>query len=230
VIYTTYLKGLKLAIWVSRRHAHWLILWWGRSWAIGSAGGSRVVLRSAPGETDTGVANRVTLHLVDGHLGGVTLDELDEATTLSGGDLDVGDLTEALEERAKLILSDVSGQASNENCGVVGVGELVHWLRSTVITQWWGSTHAVHIRCSHATSHSTRHWHTSRSTSSRLVLRSSGRDSHRAVATINTLHLSESSLLVGLVGKANETVASRHARYRICHDLGRLAGRETSLE
>jgi len=44
------------------------------------------------------------------------------------------------------------------------------------------------------------------------------------------LHLGESSLLVRLIGKANEAVTSRHGRNGICHDFGGLAGRETSLE
>jgi hypothetical protein len=78
-----------------------------RSRAVGSAN-SRVVLRSTPAETHAGVADGVTLHLVDGHLGGVTVDELNEATALAGGDLDIGDLTEALEERSQLVLGNVS--------------------------------------------------------------------------------------------------------------------------
>ena len=165
-------------------------------------------MRAAPRETDTGVTNRVALHLVDCHLGGVTLDELDEAAALSGRDLDVGNLTKTLEERAKLILSNIAGQASNEDGCVVRVGELVHWLGSTIVTQWRRSTHAIHARCGHAGSHGTRHWHTSGSTTTRLVLRSSSRDSHGAIAAVNTLHLSKGSLLITLIGEANKTITS----------------------
>jgi hypothetical protein len=37
-------------------------------------------------------------------------------------------------------------------------------------------------------------------------------------------------LLVALIGKADEPVATRHARKRVGHDLCRLAGWETALE
>jgi hypothetical protein len=37
-------------------------------------------------------------------------------------------------------------------------------------------------------------------------------------------------LLIGLVGKANETITSWHARDGICHDLGGFAWWKTSLE
>jgi hypothetical protein len=67
------------------------------SGAVGSAD-ARVVLAAAPRQTDAGVANRVALHLVDGHLSGVAVDKLDEAAALARGDLHVGDLSESLEE------------------------------------------------------------------------------------------------------------------------------------
>jgi hypothetical protein len=38
------------------------------------------------------------LHLIDGHLGGVTMNKLDKAATLAGRDLDVCYLAEPLEE------------------------------------------------------------------------------------------------------------------------------------
>jgi len=227
---TTYLEGLELTIRVSGRHAHRLILWWRRCRAIRGARRSGVVLRAAPGEADTRITDGVALHLIDGHLGGVALDELDKATALSGWDLDVGDLAEALEERAKLILGNIARQASNEDSGVVGVGELVHGLRRTVISHWRRGTHAVHTRRSHASTHSTRHWHTSRSTTTRFVLWSGGRDSHRTVAAVNALHLREGSLLIRLVSKTNETVASRHAGDWVRHDLSGLARGEPRLK
>lgn len=87
---------------------------------------ARVVLRASPREADTRVANGVTLHLVDGHLGGVAVDELDEAATLARRDLDVGDLAEALEERPQLILGDVAREATDEHGSIVRVRELVH--------------------------------------------------------------------------------------------------------
>ncbi len=89
---------------------------------------SRVVLAPSPGETDARVTNGVALHLVDGHLGRVAVDELHEAAALAGRDLDVGDLAEALEEGAELVLGDVAREAADEDGRVVGVRELVHGL------------------------------------------------------------------------------------------------------
>jgi hypothetical protein len=62
----------------------------------------------------------------------VAVDELNEATTLAGGDLDVGDFAEALEEASELILGYVARQSTNEDGRVVGVGELVHLARRIV--------------------------------------------------------------------------------------------------
>jgi hypothetical protein len=87
------------------RHAHVVGRGRGRSVRSADAG---VVLRSAPAEADTGVSDGITLHLVDGHLGGVAVDELDEAAALAGRNLDIGYLSKALEERSQLILGNVS--------------------------------------------------------------------------------------------------------------------------
>ena len=56
----------------------------------------------------------------------MAMDKLDEAAPLSRRDLDVGNFTKALEERAKLILSDIARQASNKDGGIVRVRKLVH--------------------------------------------------------------------------------------------------------
>lgn len=212
-------------------HAHALVLWWRWSRSVGGSSGTRVVLGASPRKADTRVSDGVTLHLVDGHLSGVTLDELDETTALSGWDLDVGDLPEALEERAELVLGDVTREATDKDGGVVGVSELVHWLRGTVVAHW-GSSHGVHAR-GHVASHwGARHSaHGTRwSTTARLVLGSCGGDSHGAIATVDALHLGESALLVSLLGEADEAVATRHAGDGISHDLGRLARWESGLE
>lgn len=89
---------------------------------------TRVVLRATPRQADARVSNWITLHLVDRHLCSMSVNELDEATALSRGDLDVGDFAKALEERAELIFSDITREAANENSRIVGVGELVHRL------------------------------------------------------------------------------------------------------
>jgi hypothetical protein len=210
---------------VSGRHAHGGVHGRRRgSRAVGAAGRARVVLRATPAQTHTGVSNGVSLHLVDSHLSSMALDELDETAALSRGDLDVGDFTEALEERAELILSDVAREAANENGGVVGVGELVHGLGSTVEAHG-GSAHGrVHAR-------GAGHAHSTGSTKAgALVLGSSGRDAHGTVATVDTLHLAQSTLLVVLIGEADEAVATRHAADGVGHDLGGLARREAALE
>ncbi len=54
--------------------------------------------------------------------------ELHEAAALAGRDLDVGDLSKALEERAELVLSHVARETANEDGRVVGVRELIHGL------------------------------------------------------------------------------------------------------
>lgn len=116
------------------RHAH--VVRRRRSRAVGSAD-SRVVLRSAPAESHSRVANGVALHLVDGHLGGVAVDKLDEAAALARRDLDVGDFSESLEERSKFVLRDIAGKAADENSCVIRIGELVHlssWVEAATST------------------------------------------------------------------------------------------------
>ena len=123
-----YLVLSKVAIVLRRWHPHGWVDWWGRGRAVWSACRSGVVLASTPTEANARVTDRITLHLVDGHLRGMALDELDEAAALSRGNLDVGDLAEALEERAELVLCHIARQAADEDSGVVGVGELIHGL------------------------------------------------------------------------------------------------------
>jgi hypothetical protein len=71
----------------------------------------------------------------------VALDELNKTATLSGRNLDVGNLSETLEEGTQLILCDVTGQTSNEDGGVIRIGELIHGLRSTIVAERRRSTH-----------------------------------------------------------------------------------------
>jgi hypothetical protein len=196
---------------------------------------ARVVLRSAPGEADARVPDGITLHLVDRHLGGVAVDELNEAATLAGGDLDIGDLSEALEERAKLVLGDVAGQASNEDGGVVGVGELVHGLHGIerggllVVELLHGpATHGAR-----GSSNGRSNLSSSMTTVTVLVgssLRRSRGDTHGAVAAVDALHLNEGALLIRLLAEANKAVATGLAGHRVRHDLSRLAGGEAGLE
>lgn len=88
-------------------HAHGIDRWW-RSGSVGGARRTTVVLRSSPAESDSRVSDRVTLHLVDGHLGSVSLNELDKAAALSRRNLDVCYLAKSLEEGSQLILSHIA--------------------------------------------------------------------------------------------------------------------------
>jgi len=58
----------------------------------------------------------------------MAMHELDEAAALARRDLDVGDLAEALEEGAELVLSHVARETADEDGRVVGVRELVYGL------------------------------------------------------------------------------------------------------
>ena len=195
----------------------------GRSGAVRAASGAGVVLGATPAQAHARVTDGVALHLVDGHLRSMALDELDETAALSGGDLDVGDLAESLEERAELVLGDVAGKTANEDRGVVGVSELVHGLGSTV---------EAHGRRAHRGVDAGRagHTHGTGDNAGALVLGGGGGDTHGAVAAVDTLHLAQGTLLVVLVGEAHKTVTAGHAADGIGHDLGGLAGREAALE
>jgi hypothetical protein len=135
-------------------HAH--VVRGRRGGAVGSAN-ARVVLRTSPAEAHARVTNGVALHLVDGHLGSVAVDELNEAAALARRDLDIGDLTEALEEGSELVLSDVARKATNKDGGVVGVSELVH-LGSRVEASVREALHTAtvpHLLLRHARHHGT---------------------------------------------------------------------------
>jgi hypothetical protein len=211
----------------------------GRSRAVRGAY-TRVVLRTAPREADAGVSDRITLHLIDGHLGGVTVDELNEAAALSRRDLDVGDLSESLEERPKLILGDVATKATDEDGCVVGIRELVHGLHGGIgsrllVVEAHGSTPA-HVTGSSGTSNLGNHLSGSSSMTRATVLvvgtglGSGGRNAHGTVAAKDTLHLHEGTLLILLVGETNEAVATRLSGHGVGHNLSRLARREATLE
>lgn len=202
-------------------HAHRRVHWRWRCRTVGCARRARVVLATTPTQADTGVADRITLHLIDGHLGGVALHKLNKSAAFAGWDLDVGDFTKALKEGAKLVFGDISRKATNENGGVVGVRELVHRLWGTIVADRW-SSHGVHAHWALTTS-----WHTTthcaRSSTASFVLGSSRRDPHRAIPAIDTLHLGQGALLVTFIREADEAVTTRHSTDWIGHDLCRLA-------
>lgn len=119
---------------------------------------ARVVLRAAPRKADARVPNRISLHLVDRHLGGVTVHKLDEATALSGRDLDVCYLAESLEERTQLVLSHVARQTADEHSGVIRVSELVHGSLTHASTRITAATSTVErTRLRHAPTHAGLH-------------------------------------------------------------------------
>lgn len=195
-------------------HAHgWVYRWWG-CWSVWSSRRSRVVLRSSPRESDTRITDWITLHLVDGHLSCMSLDKLHEAATLSWWNLHIGDFAESLEEGSQFILGNVTRESTDKDGRVVRVGELVHWLRGTIVSQRWHA-HLHHAHLVHTT------W---------LVLWCRSRDAHRSVAAVDALHLCKSALLVHLISKSDKSVATRDAAHRISHNLGRLARCVAALE
>ena len=141
------------------------VVGWGRRWPVRGTH-TRVVLTATPGQADTGVADGVALHLIDGHLCSMTVDELDEAAALARRNLDVGDLPEALEKGTELILGNVPRESADKNSSIVWVGELIH-LGSRVesailITAWHPSPHLLLLLLllllrRHATLHATLH-------------------------------------------------------------------------
>lgn len=220
--YATNLHWGKVAVWMLRWHAHGWVDWRWWSWAIWSACWTRVVLTATPTETNARVSDWVALHLVDGHFCRMTLDELNKATSLSWWDLDIGDFAKALEEGTELILGHIARETADKDGGVVWVSELVHWLGLAAVAIWhWWALHSVHAHWStwHATT-ATTHWRTSALI---LILGSRGRDSHWAIAAVDTLHLGQSTLLVSLFGEAHKAVAAGKATDGVGHDLGRLA-------
>jgi hypothetical protein len=196
---------------------------------------ARVVLGAAPAEANARVADGVALHLVDGHLGGVAVDELHETAALARGNLHIGDFAKALEEGSELVLGHVARKATHKDGGVVGVGELVH-LRRRVEAAVREALHlAPHLLLGHATaSHHGAIAAVGASVATEALVaavlgRGSG-DSHGTVAAVDTLHLDESALLIVLVRETDETVAAALAGHGIRHDLSRLAGGEAGLE
>lgn len=162
----------------------------------------------------------------------MTLDELDEATSLSWRDLDIGDFAKPLEERSQFVLCNVTRQTSNENGGVVGIGELVHWLRGAIVAHWRWCVHGIHAWC-HTATHAAWTLHATHSTlwtTTGLVLWGSSADTHWSVAAVHTLHFGQGALLITFLREAYKSIATRHSRDRIGHYLGRLARRESALE
>ena len=109
--------------WAVVGHTH--VMRWRGGRSVGCAY-ARVVLGSTPAETHTGIPNRIALHLVDGHLGSVTMNKLNEAAALARRNLNIGDFAKALEERAKLVFCNVARQSSHKDGSVVWVGKLIH--------------------------------------------------------------------------------------------------------
>jgi hypothetical protein len=222
---SSYLHGCVAAAKVLRRHAHARAVdGWRGCWAVGSASGTGVVLGATPAKTNARVADGVALHLVDGHFGSVTLHELHESASLAWRDLDIGDFTEALEEGSELVLGDIARKTTDEDGGVIGVCELVHRLGSAVVAHW-GCAHGVHAHA-RAAAAALLHAHAAGAAgtarTATLVLGCRSADAHGSVAAVDALHLGKGLLLVLLAGKADESIAARHSRDGVGHDLGRL--------
>ena len=144
----------------------------------------------------------------------MTLHKLNESTAFSRRNLDISDFTESLKKRTKLVFSHIPRKTSDEDGSVVGIGKLIHRLRSAVVSDRWVS-HRVHSYGPWVT----RHGHPDRANSSRFVFWSGGGNPHRTITAIDTLHLGQGALLVALVGKPNEAIAAGHATNWIGQDL-----------
>ena len=68
----------------------------------------------------------MTLHLIYRYLGYTAINELNEAVTLTEKNLNIYNLSEALEERPELILSYVTRKTADEDSRVVRVVKLVY--------------------------------------------------------------------------------------------------------
>lgn len=235
-----------------------LVVGRGRGRTVGSAN-ARVVLGTAPRQTNARITDRVTLHLIDRHLGGVSVNELNETTALSRRDLDVCYLAKALEEGTELIFGNIARETTNKDGSVVGISELVHLgrrLHATITLVGIERTRLLHAP-SHTRLHAgiAHHGTAMASTVIRAVLvassrttlksasegrgwlpvniplfRSGSANAHWTIAAINTLHFHKSTLLIALVREADKTVTAGLASGGVGHDLGALARGKAGLE
>jgi len=100
-----------------------------------------VVFRSSLREADARISDKVTLYLPYSYLGYTTINELDNAVTLTGKDPNIYNLPKAVEERLELILSYIIRKTANEDSYIVRVGDLIYRLYSIkrsglVILRW----------------------------------------------------------------------------------------------
>lgn len=217
------LHGCKVTVRVRRRNAHGSVgLRWRWGWAVRGTSRTGIILAASPRQAYARVANRIALHLVDGHFSRVALDKLDETTSFARRNLDIGNLAEALEERAEFVLGDIAGKATNEDGGVVWVSKLIHRLRGTIEAHGRGTHWIAHANVA---SHGHATW-----PRGGLVLRSGSGNAHRTVSAVDTLHLGQSTLLITFISEPDKSVATRHAGDWIRHDLRRFSGLELVLE
>jgi hypothetical protein len=186
----------------------------------------------------------------------MSVHELDEAASLAGRNLHVGNLAEPLEERSELILGHIARKTSDENRSVVRVGKLVHLrggVEATASAIRGRERPGPHVLLRNVVHHGRGRMVTGESMGAgatfvstcnrkhpdggrRLpmanlpVLGGGCRDPHRTTAAVDSLHFHQGTLLVSLLGEADKSVTPALARYGIRHDLGRLAAGEPSLE
>ncbi len=218
-----YLHWSEIAVRVRRRHANRWVNRRRRRRTVWGAGRTRIVLAPSPTETDPRITNGIALHLVDGHLCCVTLNELNKSASFPGRNLDVGNFSKALKKGAELVLRNIPRKPSNKDGGVVWISKLVHWLRLAIISDR-RIPHIIHAAhwCS---SWATRTWHTHASwpSTTGFILWCCGGYSHRSVAAVDPLHFLQCALLITFVREANKTVTAGHSADWICHNLGGFA-------
>ena len=203
---------------VLRGQAHAGVNGWCRSGTIRSSSRARVVLRSTPGETDTRVSDRITLHLVDRHLCRVALHKLNKTATFAGGNLDISNFAKALEEGTEFVFRHITTQSTHKHSRIVRIRELIHGLRAAVVSE----------RQSHGSHHHSVVGHDGLGIA--IVLGDGGADSHRSVSAVDSLHFGQSAVSFRFIAESHKAVTTGLAGHGIGHDLGGLARLVSNLE
>ena len=89
------------------------------------------------------MTDQVTLHPIHSYLGCISINELNEATTLTNKDLNIYNLSKALKEPLELILNYVIKKTANENSRTIRVGKVIYRLhlikRSGLVVLRWNA-------------------------------------------------------------------------------------------
>lgn len=181
-------------------------------------------MSAAPGQTHPRHADLVAVQLIDGHLGASAVNILDEAAPFAWRDLDIRDIAIGSKKTTELVLVHDTGQPADKDRCIVRVRKLVVGILLMRVGLNWGGEVAV--------AHTARRSGSRSTTGSicggdihgaevRFWLWGRNREAHGAAATVHALEFFDRAELFALVAKADEAVATRLARGRVGHDLGR---------